>query len=628
MKRITFTSRSLSLNVFLLIAVFILVPVYVSMIILKSSYESYIRRELNSQIISTIQKGETEFADTFQKMAIISNIFALDSEMLRLLADSNSSYWDRNKRFDQLTNTITINNLFNLDGIKITMFDREKRNYANWGLYFNDYSYLLDQDWVAESIGLKGHIAWNLFAPSFIIGENEKYISMARSILYPAYTGERIATIIISINEKYINSLLMRNNDSADFIRVCTADTVEDVFTVNRINYSGDLKTILEQAQKSGANSIVRGAGGKSYLLAYYPINSPWMPVRKGLTVLYFSDYGQINKKLNSLSVSINIGMASIVIILLLIVVFISRNIAKPIRLLSGMVNEFTKTRKIKPYTPGRSDEIGELGRAFNEMEIRINDLFDELRRESEIREQYRFRALRAQINPHFLFNTLNTIRWMAMIRQQENIADTIDALSRILDYSMGRSGEIAAVSEELEMIYSYVHIQNYRYGEDLEVTVDMEDSVRGLGIIRFILQPAVENSFIHAFKKIRGKKHLFIKGRIQDNKLMLMVKDNGCGMSQKELEKIRRRLEEKNPAAEITTKNSLDNSSDASADISERSGIGLFSVQQRICSAYGQEYGINVSIMDGTAVTYTLPFIKLEPEAGTGDNNEETAGS
>ena len=252
-RKITFTSKSLSLNVFLLITLFLLVPVYISIIILKGSYEAYIQRELNSQIVSTIQKGENEFNQTFEKMAVISNMFALDNDLLDLLTDDSSSYWDRNKRFDELVNTITINNLFNLDGIKITMFDNQRRNYANWSLFFNDYSFLLEEEWISDSQVFKGHITWNLFTPSFVIGENEKYISLSRSILNPAYIGERVATIIISVNEMFINNLLISNDAGADFIRVCTTDTVDDILSINRINFqrSIDLKDLLEKMRKT-----------------------------------------------------------------------------------------------------------------------------------------------------------------------------------------------------------------------------------------------------------------------------------------------------------------------------------------------------------------------------------------
>ena len=590
--------KSLSLNVFLLIVLFLLVPFYVSMIILKSSYEAYIQRELNSQVITAIQKGEGEFLDTFQKMVVISNVFALDRELLNLLRDEQSDYWDRNKRFDELVNNLLINNLFSLEGIKITMFDHLNRNYANWGLYFNDYSYILGEDWVKS--GLVGQITWSLFTPSFVIGEDEQTISLARPILYPTYTGERIATIIISINEKFINALLRRNDMGADFIRVCTTDTLENIFAVNGVNFlrKEDLASLLEEAGKTETKSLLCEAEGRRYLLSYYTINSPWMTGNRRLEVLYFTDYQRITERLKTLSMTINFVMLPFLVILLGIVGIISGNIAKPIKLLSGRVSAYTKTQIITPFTIRRRDEIGELSRAFLDMEIRINDLFEKLREESEIREQYRFRALRAQINPHFLFNTLNTIRWMALIRRQDNIVDTINALSLILDYSMGRTGDSAALEEELRMIQSYVHIQNYRYGEDLEVSFDIEEGTANCAVIKFILQPAVENSYLHAFRRHRGKKNLVIAAKRDGQKLKLYVRDNGSGMNAETLNDLRKSLDQEN-------------------NWETRSGIGLFNVHQRIRSGFGSEFGLHIESIEGegTAVEYVLPLAEIPPE-------------
>jgi two-component system sensor histidine kinase YesM len=602
MKRpnLTLPFRSLSLNIFFLITLFLLVPVYIGFIFIKRSNETYIQRELNNQIITTIQKGEGEFLDTFQKMAVISNVFTLDRELLAILRDENSSYWDRNKRFDELVNTLRVNNLFSLDGIRITMFDDQKRNYANWGLYFNDYSFVMDESWVIPSLIHKELISWSLFTPSFILGENENYISLARSILYPSYSGERLATIIISINEQLISALLKRNDQGADFIRVCTAGTLEDVFTAEKIKLlrKGDLEFLLEKPKSQTGDSLLCEVDGKRYLLSYYTLGSPLMAESERLKVLYFLDYQRITDRLSALSLSINYGMLILLVILLGIVVFISGNIARPIRMLSNNVKAFTETRKISTFPGNRKDEIGELGRAFTDMEIKINDLFNKLKEESEIREQYRFKALRAQINPHFLFNTLNTVRWMALIRKADNIVDTINALSRILDYSMGLARELASLGEELEMIQNYAHIQNYRYGEDLEVTVAIDQGAEKLGLIKFILQPMVENSYLHAFKKIQRKKILHIAGRQSNGKLLLFVEDNGSGIKAEKLHKLRENLKEENNGE-------------------EREGIGLVNVHRRIRASYGEGYGISISSREGegTIVEYSLPIIELPAE-------------
>jgi two-component system sensor histidine kinase YesM len=530
-------------------------------------------------------------------MIAISNFFVLDRELISVLADGDSSYWDRNRRFDEITNNLAVNNLVSLDNIRITMFDQYNRNYANWGLYFHDYSGITGEEWVNRSVLNKGLISWNFFAPSFVRQENEQYISLARSILDPAYTGDRIATIIISINQKAINAILSLGDMNADFIRIGTGETVRDVFALGGMDsiHQEDLRKLLAEAGRSG--NLLCDLGNRRYLLSYYTLDSMVTLGREGLKVLYFTDYQRISDSLSSLFRRINAAMVFFIAALTGVVGIISYSVARPIRILDEQVKRYTQTREIGIFATSRKDEIGDLARTFQDMELRINDLFERLRRESEIREQYRFQALRAQVNPHFLFNTLNTIRWMAAIRRAGNIVDTINALSRILDYSMSRSGDMAALEEELDMIRSYAHIQNYRYGEDWELKIDIGGDLLRCRIVKFILQPVVENSFVHAFKNRRRKKLVTVTGKRENGCLMLFVSDNGTGMDREKLDELRNSLDSEEPG--------------------EHRGIGLVSVYRRIRAGQGGDFGISFesSPGKGTLVVFKLPLIEGEVE-------------
>ncbi|MDR1638012.1 MAG: histidine kinase [Treponema sp.] len=596
-------SRRLSFNIFLIVFLFLLIPVYVSFMLIKTSYENYIQQELSSRIGAGIKKGEDAFHAAFQRMIAISNFFVLDRELISLLADGDSSYWDRNKRFDGITNGLQVNNLVSLDNIRITMFDRYNRNYANWGLYFHDYSGIMGEEWVERSIAGKGLISWNLFAPSFVRQENEQYISLARSVLDPAYTGNRVATIIVSMNQKAINNILSLGDMNADFIRIGTRETLEDIFALGGANsiHREDLQRLLAETGKSG--NLLCDLGNRRYLLSYYTLDSPGT-FAGDLKVLYFTDYQRVSDSLSTLFRRINAGMVFFIAALTGIVGLISWSVARPIRVLDEQVRRYTQTREVGVFSAVRKDEIGDLSRTFQDMGERINALFERLRQESEIREQYRFQALRAQVNPHFLFNTLNTVRWMAAIRGADNIVDTINALSRILDYSMSRSGDMAALGEELDMIRSYAHIQNYRYGEDWEVKIEVDAGLLRYRIVKFILQPVVENSFVHAFKNRRHKKIITLDGRRESGGLVLFVRDNGAGMDREKLAELRDSL-------------NREESGENRDSIQGRRtpGIGLLSVNRRIraCGDFGLD--IESSPGRGTTVVFRLPLIEGDAE-------------
>ena len=155
--------KGLSIRVFLLIFALLLVPVYASFIIIRNLYENYIRQELSNQIIANIERGKEDFNNAFFRMANISNMFTLDANLISILHDSNSIYFDRHRQFESIVQSLLMINLLDLRDMRITMFDTKNQAYANWTLNFIDYTFLLDLDWVKESMTNRGHISWNLF---------------------------------------------------------------------------------------------------------------------------------------------------------------------------------------------------------------------------------------------------------------------------------------------------------------------------------------------------------------------------------------------------------------------------------------------------------------------------------
>ena len=141
-------------------------------------------------------------------------------------------------------------------------------------------------------------------------------------------------------------------------------------------------------------------------------------------------------------------------------------------------MDSYTIEEEIRGIDILRKDEIGSLNRAFVRMSDKLKEAFRRLKAEQEIQERYRYESLRAQINPHFLFNTLTSIRWMAVIRGADNIVESIDALANLLRYSFGRDREQAYIKEELENIKNYVYIQNLRYGDHVSLDIDVDQEI------------------------------------------------------------------------------------------------------------------------------------------------------
>lgn len=598
--------KKLSSKVFIIILMLLILPMYLMFSYLQTSYEDYIRSELSSQIIRNIAKSEEDIYLAFNQMAGVSNAFVLDKELSEALQNPLADQYRRVVAFDDTVNNLLINNLFSLRDMKITLFDTDGRVYANWSMNYNDYSFMLEQDWIKESMANKGHINWSLFSPGFVKGEekDQRYISLARSILSDSSVGEHIGTIVISINQDEISNILSPYcNSETDFVYVCTGKRAKPIFLLDSVQIitQPELEGLMSQISGKSGNMLCE-LSGKKYLMNYYAIDKPWTFEGEPLYTLHFTNYQSITDALEGFSKGIDTIMMLFVGILVCIMALVSYMIAKPIRELDKKVEQYTITREVMKPDNGRQDEIGGLGRTFYLMQVKINELFDQLREESEVREEYRFKALRAQVNPHFLFNTLNTIRWMAMMRKADNIVDTIDALGQMLRYSMDRHGELITLGEELEMIKSYAFIQNRRYGEDYRVELEVDEALLGLRVVKFILQPIVENAFIHAFKNCTGLKLIRIGGLRDEEYLRLYVSDNGNGLPQ-----------------ELT----VTLQGGQHRDQRKATGIGLSNVNERIRSAYGEIYGLKLESTpgEGTVVRYTLPVIE------GGDGLEEANG-
>ncbi|MCI2047281.1 MAG: sensor histidine kinase [Faecalibacterium sp.] len=584
--------KKLSVKVFALMLVGLVLPSSVMMLYMRYRYESYIQTELSDRTIQNLQKSEQEILILFQRMVNISSVVANDKDLAHAMQDDAMDRYDKTKCFDKIVQTIETNNLYDMEGIRITVFDRQGQVYANWSTNYHDYSFLYQQDWVQRSIRAKGHVTWNLFAPAYVIEENgsSNYISLARSILAPA-GGTAVATEIISVEQGQLNAALRQYATPEDFTYICTPDgnvvlKLDDQQVLSDAEAAA-LAAGLE-AEKNGSHMVTEN--GKKYLMSYYTLSSQWSFEGKTLQVMQFTAYDAITGQMAAISGQIRNWIVFCLCILIFMIALIVRAVVRPISLLSRKMEAYRLDDELVELDFRRRDEIGQLNRSFRQMSATIRTLIAQAKEEAQERERYRFEALRAQVNPHFLFNTLNMIRWMAIIRHADNIVDSIDALATMLKYSMNRGGELVHLREEIANIQSYIFIQNCRYGDRILLETDLDEELLELPVIKFILQPIVENAVIHGFRGSDKAGKILIYGDQEKDTLQLFVEDNGIGMEADILDRVQKHRSEK----KVT-------------------GIGIANVDARIRSAYGDAYGLTVQSTPGrgTVIAYKLPALK-----------------
>ncbi|MDO4261292.1 MAG: sensor histidine kinase [Eubacteriales bacterium] len=287
--------------------------------------------------------------------------------------------------------------------------------------------------------------------------------------------------------------------------------------------------------------------------------------------------------------------MAGILLGALLINRRIVSGIAEPISRLC----EFTKQAgrgdfAVRAQDDG-VDELTVLNQGFNQMVERIGHLVEGIRVEQLNLRATELKLLQAQINPHFLYNTLDTIIWLAEAGQTEQVVSMVSTLSSFFRTTLSKGRDYISVQEEETHIRSYLTIQQFRYRDILEYEIDIPEELYEYQILKLTLQPLVENALYHGIKNKRGLGHIRVAGRREGDRLAFTVRDNGVGMEPERLEHVRRLINGELKEEDVP------------------SGFGLFNVNQRLRLNYGAEYGLLLSSEYGewTEICAVIPAVK-----------------
>ena len=180
-------------------------------------------------------------------------------------------------------------------------------------------------------------------------------------------------------------------------------------------------------------------------------------------------------------------------------------------------------------------DEIGVISDNFDSMLKRVNELIEKTKLQEVEKRDLEIRMLQAQINPHFLFNTLNSLKWTALMNQDYTVSEGLSSLAELLRNTIIDKNELVTIREELENIKNYVVIQKIRYGNSFDVQYEVDELLLENKVIKFILQPIVENSIIHGIDENKENQKIIIKIMSEEENILISIKDNGKGFNSKE---------------------------------------------------------------------------------------------
>lgn len=354
-----------------------------------------------------------------------------------------------------------------------------------------------------------------------------------------------------------------------------------------------DVLMTCMQKETAPKGSFIYEEGKERYTAVYVHSNvTDWNTI--GLIPMEY-----INKDLAGIR---NISLILILLgiaIGILVSMQMARGLVSPIEDTANALECFSKGDFDVRLSENRMDEIGKMNVVFNQTIQDIKELMQKVTQAEILAKEMEFKTLQSQMNPHFLYNTLDAINWMAYKKGEMEICNLVSAISNLMRVSISNKQSIITLEQELEYVKDYLYIQHVRYKDRFETVYDIDEVLLAQAIPKLVVQPIVENAIIHGFEKSQNKNALFISAVRKGNDMNIIVRDTGSGMTEEKADSLL-----KEPVAEKGSGNA------------SHTNLGMYAVHKRLQFLYGENYGLMVQSKagEGTTVILNLPY-EEEPQ-------------
>ncbi len=587
----------LAVRFFLVVAAAVVVPAGLLFVAGLTLFEGAVRQSVDGELQSSLDRSERDLTQFLADLVAVSGVVANDEEVRRALVSDRPEY-ERVRIVDRAVESV-LAAIPGRDSIRYTILGQSailgrNRIFTSWSRNFHDYAFLAGLPIARKAEAQAGHLVWEGFSPSFVVeeGKNELLVSVARSM--PAGRGEPTGVVIFQAEREAFRKYFRERRASANFSALLVTPGGVLVDTANLPVTGGTIA-----AATGLAASLFAGGKGSSglktggYLAAGRILTGLPAELREqGWTLVVLYDYGNLARRFASLRALFAPSFIVLLLFALVASYFASRRIVKPISQLSRRMEAWSPDNPVPEVPEGsgileRQDEIGRLDRSFLRLERKVGELIASLQREHAVKELYRYRALSAQLNPHFLFNSLNSLRWMAILRKADNMVEALDHLSGLLSYSMGKGGDRSTLREELKSVENYLAIQNIRYGGRFALGTQVPEGLLDAGVLRFMLQPLVENCVVHGYRGVSKEGLVEISAHTGGGTLVIEVADRGVGPGAAH-------GQDSGPASPAGAKAA------AGTEANPDEGLGIANVRDMLTITYGPASSLELEAREG----------------------------
>ncbi|MCM8900531.1 sensor histidine kinase [Caldicoprobacter algeriensis] len=574
------------------IILFVILPMFFIPIIVYDVYESILESKINASTQQTLSQLASNISAVIDNLIAASNMLSLDKELIDILKKEDyvsewEEFYEKSKIIDKLANAK--NSVLYPYDTDIIIFDLKGNNIYSSTVYgFNKkYDDIKNQYWFKKTINMNGYMFWMSPLGRYIDINNfcKNNIAMARLIKGDKSLGG-YGVLLISLYPQSKLVSMFKTVNLPEGTRLFLVDEKGTIILTDNLSMIGHSlgESYLTNIESSYSGSLTMNINGEKMVINYHTIP------KVNWKVIQVTPYDALMKEVGQLW-SYNILINSLfVTILMIISILLSTAITRPLHRLSLLMKEISKGNFNIEAPVNGNDEVSQLSKTFNIMVKEIDRLIKQLEEEHKMRERMYFETLQMQINPHFLFNALNGIKWMAIIKGENEIGRMITALGKLLETTLSKNGEIIPLLEEIQCIDSYVLLQKMRYGDKFDIRYNIDETILSYKVPRLILQPLVENAIIHGFEDMESRGVITINGYKQSNLLFIEVVDNGKGMSSEKIDQILKGLQKNNKF---------------------NNNIGLKNVNDRIKLYFGVDYGLVIHSEEGkgTVIQICLPL-------------------
>lgn len=590
--------NSLKTKAFIILIIFGITPLIILGTVTTSITTGILERQVNYMAAQTIKALSISINEELKRLIDMTFYHSKNKRLIDLLEEckSEENNW-------KLTNQAVRNELFQSDLIRRINYPFHYFVITEENDIFSD-NFVVSDSKTRQILDVIGKSEWyirlmNSFSGEVAIGTNSQLllekggdqIYFSANIINTEENMENVGTIIVGVSEYYVTKLLrdikIGDRNSLYIINQRGECLIES--EGNSFPYSMLPETFIQKVTAPSKEVKVMEVLEERQLVLSHNLSLQGSMDTLKLVMISPVDDIYSDIKYIKYVTALLIAVSSFMVLFLIYIV--NRNILEPVIRLSSITNQVRAGNLDVEFKGGRKDEIGQLADNFNVMVRDLKKYIIDIKQKEQLKRRLEIRLLQSQMKPHFIRNTLNTIRWMAEMKRAYGISKAVTSFSCMLDYTLDENSQgdnLVTVRDEMSYLEEYIYLQQLRYQNKFTSSFSIDNNIMDMKILKLCFQPIVENSIAHGFQYKQGTGNLTIKGFREGDMLVFIIEDDGIGMDEMKAESFLK---------------------DSPAVTDAKEGMALYNIHRRLKMYYGEIFGLIIESSPGNGTRVKMVF-------------------